>query len=220
MKRFFVLVVAMTAVVMSVYWVLSYFKQERINTYNNQRVVIAKNNFHSAVSSLEQIFDNVFKDKIDVDEVKSLILNAAEDPVNRDKYRNWLRIYTKPIYDSLKSVCLTHMHYHFPDGTSFLRMHRPFYFGDDLSFRSAIIKANETKEIVKGFENGRHLLAYRFIFPLKYEGAHIGSVELSVGVKELIDIMNRVYGDGYSYLLEKDKIFRNYTGTTAEELKN
>jgi len=73
---------------------------------------------------------------------------------------------------------------------------------------------------VKGFENGRHLLAYRFIFPLKYEGAHIGSVELSVGVKELIDIMNRVYGDGYSYLLEKDKIFRNYTGTTAEELKN
>lgn len=216
MKRLLVLFVIVAIVIAFVYVILSFFKEDRVKAYYDHRVIMSQNNFQSAIASFEQVYTNIYNDKLNVDEVKSLIHNASADPVNRDKYRNWLRIYTKPIYDSLKSIGLTHMHYHFADATSFLRMHRPFFFGDDLSFRDAVVRVKEKKELVQGFENGRHLLAYRFIFPLEYDGEYIGSVELSVGVREIINMMSRIYGLGYSYLLEKDKVFKNYTGTTAD----
>ncbi|PLX66066.1 MAG: hypothetical protein C0602_13120 [Denitrovibrio sp.] len=219
MKRLLIFFLAAVAVIASVHYVLNYFKSERIESYYSHRVIIAKNNFNSTISSFEKVFRNILKENIDVEEVKSLMSKAREYPTDRDKYRNFLRKYTEPIFESMKSVGLTHMHYHFSDGTSFLRMHRPFYFGDDLSFRKGVMKVNETKEFTSGFENGRHLVAYRFIFPLEFEGEHIGSVELSVGLRQLIEVMNRNFGVGYAYILGKDKLFQNYTASVMDKFE-
>ncbi len=40
------------------------------------------------------------------------------------------------------------------------------------------------------------------------------------GLKELTSWMNRLYGIGYSYLLEKDKLIKNYTGLTMNEYES
>ncbi|PLX68693.1 MAG: hypothetical protein C0603_05950 [Denitrovibrio sp.] len=218
MKKVLILLLAIFIAEGSIYFALSNFRERRINTYYETQSFTHKNNFTSAVAAYEQIFTNVFKDRIDVDEVKVLINKAQTEPKSRDKYRNWLRMYTQPIFESMKSVGLTHMHYHLPDGTSFLRMHKPFFFGDDISsFRKSIVTVIKNHKMVAGFENGRHLLAYRYIFTIKYEGAYIGSVELSIGLEELVTVMNRLYGIGYSYLLQKDKVIKNYTGQTVSE---
>jgi len=112
------------------------------------------------------------------------------------------------------------MQYHFPDGTSLLRMHRPFYYGDSLAeFRQTIMDANAEMKPVKGFENGRHLLAYRFVYPLKLDGENIGSVEMAVGLSQIIQHLNRVYGIGYSYIIEKDKVFQDYTAEVVGNFK-
>jgi len=212
MKRTLILVAILLLVECVVYLAIDGFRSSRIDAYYNNKIVEHRHNFDSSIAAYEQIYKTIFADKIDTPEVKVLIDKANSEPANRDQYRKWLRLYTQPIFDSLKTVGLTHMHYHLPDGTSFLRMHKPESYGDNIaSFRPSIEQANFNDTYVKGFENGRHLLAYRFVFPLRYEGRHIGSVELSVGLSELIEGMNRLFGIGYSYFLDKGKLFVDYT---------
>lgn len=203
-----------------IFGVLKYAEGYRIESYLDNKNQIYENNFQSTVSSLSQVFTNVVESKISDREPLNYIKGALDDPANRDRYRNWLRVYTQPVFDSLKPIGLTHMQFHLPDGTSFLRMHKPFAYGDSLNvFRTTVRKANAEKKYIEGFENGRLLLAYRFVFPLELDGEHIGSVEMSVSIRGLIEKMNRIFSIAYAYVLEKDKIFKGYTFDTVKSIQ-
>jgi len=82
--------------------------------------------------------------------------------------------------------------YHLPPATSFLRLHKPGKFNDDLSsFRKTVVKVNQTKQPVVGLEVGRGGPGLRAVFPVFHEGAHIGSVEFGGSInKSLADIKN------------------------------
>lgn len=68
--------------------------------------------------------------------------------------------------------------FHLPDSTSFLRLHKPEKFGDDLSgFRFTVNEANSSKKIIKGIEAGVAGYGLRVVVPMSYNGNHIGSVE-------------------------------------------
>lgn len=220
MKKLLILIGALLLIEIAIYGTLVHFRGARIKEYLHSQIVMNQNNLFASASAYGKIFDSIFNDEIDVDEVKSLMYKAIHDPGNIGRYRKQLRAYTQPVYDSLKSIGLAHLQYHFRDSTSFLRMHRPSFYGDSLkNFREGVNIANNYHKRVQGFENGRHLLAYRFVYPLDYKDEHIGSVELSIGLKQFINSMNRLYGIGYSYLLEKDKLFTNYTGKTMTEFE-
>jgi signal transduction histidine kinase len=221
MKRLSVLIITVLLAELAIYAVMDYSRGLRLDDYYRSKVTISENNLKSALSAYEQIFTNVIQQKIDTREVKTLMLKAADEEYNRDIYRNRLRIETQPIFDSLRSIGLSHMQYHMPDGTSLLRMHRPFYYGDSLApFRKTVMQANHTDKMIQGFENGRHLVAYRYVFPLDMDGDHIGSAEMAVGLKEMIQALNRLYGIGYSYILDKEKVFQNYTAETIDKYLN
>jgi len=220
MKRNAILLFSVLILFIATYYSVEYFRAKRINSYLDSRISLMNNNYSSAIASYESVLRDIFVDKIDTYEVKTLIKSAVSDPENRDKYRRRLQMYVLPYYESMSTFGLKHMHFHFADGTSFLRMHRPDTYGDQLfDFRSTVKSANEEKHFVKGFENGRHLLAYRFVFPLDLGGEHLGSMEMSVGLKEVTSSMNRLFGGGYSYLLEKQKLFKSYTLNTVSELE-
>ena len=62
------------------------------------------------------------------------------------------------------------LHFHFKDGTSFLRMHRPNIYGDNLfGIRESIEYVNTRKEKFVGFEEGRIFNGYRYIYPLELD---------------------------------------------------
>ena len=68
--------------------------------------------------------------------------------------------------------------FHLPDSSSFLRLHQPEKFGDDLSgFRFTVNEANAKKKIVKGIESGVAGYGLRVVVPVTHEGNHIGTVE-------------------------------------------
>jgi methyl-accepting chemotaxis protein len=71
--------------------------------------------------------------------------------------------------------------YHLPPATSFLRLHKPEKFGDDLSsFRKTVIATNKDKKNVVGLEKGVAGLGIRGISPVFSNGQHIGSVEFGM----------------------------------------
>ncbi len=86
----------------------------------------------------------------------------------------------KEEYKFLQRQHVRQLHFHTADNHSFLRFHAPEYYGDSLvKERPSVVRANKTLEQVTGFETGRVVVGFRNIFPIVWNGRHLGSVELS-----------------------------------------
>ncbi|GAB4521874.1 MAG: hypothetical protein OHK0046_33720 [Anaerolineae bacterium] len=110
-------------------------------------------------------------------------------------------------YRQLEELNLRQLHFHLPDNTSFLRFHRPETFGDNLTdVRYTIMVANRDLVPVIGFEEGRIYNGFRYVFPLFYEGEHIGSVETSVSFLAIQQDLNRSIPGGTTFILRSDVV--------------
>ncbi|MEA3640714.1 MAG: diguanylate cyclase [Lamprobacter sp.] len=117
------------------------------------------------------------------------LLQAAQDPEQTDLARLHLFRHLSPAYARLVERGVRQFHFHRPNGDSFLRFHHPARFGDNLlAVRASIQRANTELESVFGFEVGRVVSGYRSLFPIiDAQGSHLGSVELSLPFKVLMD---------------------------------
>ncbi len=71
--------------------------------------------------------------------------------------------------------------FHLPPATSFLRVHKPKKFGDDLSgFRKTVLEANGKSIPITGLEIGVAGLGVRGVVPIRAGGQHVGTVELGM----------------------------------------
>jgi diguanylate cyclase (GGDEF)-like protein len=76
------------------------------------------------------------------------------------------------------------LHFHLPDNTTLLRLHRPEMFGDDLSeLRPMIAEANLQREMRRGFEIGKNGISYRVAIPIRDKGEHLGVLEMGIHVR-------------------------------------
>ena len=67
--------------------------------------------------------------------------------------------------------------------TSFLRVHKPEKFGDDLSaFRKTIVQVNADKQTLSGLEAGEAGIGIRGLAPISRDGQHLGSVEFGLSL--------------------------------------
>ena len=74
-------------------------------------------------------------------------------------------------------------HFHQYPPRSFLRLHQPEMFGDDLSYRQTIQRALETLKITTGLEEGATGLGLRGVAPILYQGRLVGSVEIGSSIE-------------------------------------
>ncbi|OEG62090.1 MAG: hypothetical protein BHK79_02470 [Halanaerobium sp. MDAL1] len=110
------------------------------------------------------------------------------------------------LLDSYQEISdeMAQFQFHLPDSTSFLRLHNPEKYGDDLSsFRFTVNQANQNREMVSGIEEGRGGYGLRVVAPVEYQGEHLGTVEFgsSLGTGFLEEIENNFAGDYYLYSL-------------------
>jgi methyl-accepting chemotaxis protein len=99
--------------------------------------------------------------------------------------------------------------FHKAPATSFLRVHKPGKFGDDLSgFRKTILATNKTKKLVTGPERGRAGLGLRGMVPIFSDGAHVGSVEfgLSLGKPFFNSFKSRTGTEAAFFLLPNKEV--------------
>jgi len=141
----------------------------------------------------------------------------------RDRLRTALYTLLLPSYHTFGQEYFRQVHYHNADGVSFLRMHLPEHFGDELfAVRPSVRLANREKQFVEGFEVGSDYHAFRHVFPLHKEGKHLGTVEVSAPFYVVSKALRDIYPEEYFLLLKKDLLeerltqqgLENYAGST------
>ncbi|ABK49833.1 methyl-accepting chemotaxis sensory transducer [Shewanella sp. ANA-3] len=123
---------------------------------------------------------------------------------------------TLPLFTRLKQdFAVQQFQFHTPPATSFLRLHRPEKFGDDLTaIRKTIVETNTQKQPLSGLEYGVEGLGIRGLVPMNYQGQHTGSVEFGMSFGQtFFDHFKNAYQAEISLLLPKDGGFVPFGGT-------
>jgi len=167
--------------------------------------------FIQDASSIQQNLENNKK----VTEIFSKALNATEQ--QRDKLRVELYNLLKPMYKRIHLRGILQWQFVFPDNKSFLRIHKPSKYGDDLSsVRYSFKQVNKLKKTIIGFEQGRTTHAFRYVFPFfNQAGKHIGAVEISLTsefVQNKLLNINKIH----SHFLVNKNIFKSNAWKTKD----
>ncbi len=99
------------------------------------------------------------------------------------------------------------MHFHLPNGDSFLRLHEKEKFGDNIAQKRAMAKAmHEHKKPLNGFESGIYMLAYREFMPLFYQENYIGSLEIGSRPDQILAQMDYLFDLKGALFVKENKI--------------
>jgi len=109
----------------------------------------------------------------------------------------------QPAYEALASEAGVNMlHFHTPDIKSFLRVQDPKNFGQDLStIRPMILAANRSRVLQKGLEVGLAGLSLRAVAPIVDGETLVGTVEVGVEIKSLIELAKSASGADFALFL-------------------
>lgn len=106
------------------------------------------------------------------------------------------------------------LHFHLgPGSTSFLRVHRPEKYGDNMdNVRFTIVDTNAQKTSRFGFETGRVYSGLRGVVPMTgrdtdtSQDIHLGALEVGTSFNVILKILDDRYGLGAGVLLTKEHI--------------
>lgn len=141
--------------------------QEQVRFHNIESIV--RNDLESVFTSTRMGLNSV----VTMPEVQKAF-------AERD--RQELQRLTAPIFEQAKQDGIEQFQFHLAPATSFLRLHQPQKFGDDLSsFRATVVQCNEEKKLVAGLEEGRGGYGFRVVAPVFYKNQHVGSAEFGMG---------------------------------------
>ncbi len=120
-----------------------------------------------------------------VHRLNSIVQNDSIISALAQQKRKQLYNLTLPFFLDFKLENNTELniHFHLPDGNSFLRMHNPEKYGDNLlKIRPVIREVHNKKVSLSAYEIGRSGCYYRIIEPLFHEDIYIGAVEIGIPV--------------------------------------
>lgn len=154
----------------------------------------------------ETVYANVLSRPDVIDAFASGV--RAPDEAAQAAARGRLYRLVAPAYAHLTRHGFRQLQFHTAASVSFLRMHDPAKFGDPLvDVRPAVKIANTEKHAVSGFEQGRFIAGFRYVFPLFQGEEHLGSVETSVGFRQMREAMNRIdAARDYAFVLRRDRL--------------
>jgi signal transduction histidine kinase len=160
----------------------------------------------------------IFKQFINKPKILQIIadINASNKNLQRKKLYNA----TKADYILAKKLGIKQLQFYLLNNESFLRMHAPEKFGDNLSkIRYSVKYVNSVHKPISGFEQGKIIHGFRFVYPLSQNKKYIGSVEVSIDANTFKTIFeNTLYIDAYFLLdkkiatkkLFKEEIYKHY----------
>ncbi|MBU0680709.1 MAG: hypothetical protein KKD73_04730, partial [Proteobacteria bacterium] len=97
-----------------------------------------------------------------------------------------------PKYEALRreNTFFKVMHFHLPDGRTFLRVHKPDFYDDDLTLvRPMIAFVNRVHEPTSGFEIGRYGPFFRVVEPIFYNGEYVGAFEFGIIAHQVLELL-------------------------------
>ena len=184
----------------------SFSNKEKMNSYINEKNNELELSYDIVFNTYQDIskilFDYVIM-RSDIMSIFNRTYNASPSELNI--IRADLLETLMPSYNKFKKLNIRQLHFHLPNNISFLRLHKPAKFGDDLSsFRRSVYLANKTLLPIIGFEEGRTVNAFRHVYPIIYMGRHLGSVEIDVGFPAFKKKLENMFHNKYSFIIRRD----------------
>jgi methyl-accepting chemotaxis protein len=122
-----------------------------------------------------------------------------------------------PGFAAMKAAGIDQFQFHTAPATSFLRVHMPAKFGDDLSsFRKTVVEANTKQKPVIGLERGVAGFGIRAVMPVAAGAKPVGSLEFGLGFGQAFaDSFKRQFGVDLAILgLDEKEGFKALAATT------
>lgn len=126
-------------------------------------------------------------------------------------------LFVAPFNYLKKNYQFRQFQFHEPNAHSFLRVHKPVKFGDDLSsFRKTVVETNAQKKPIKGVEKGVAGLGIRGVYPVSSPtNEHVGSVEFGLSLnKSFFESFKKKYGVNINLYQLKDNKVVLFAGTS------
>lgn len=102
---------------------------------------------------------------------------------------------------------VTEAQFHLPPAKSYLRIFRPKAPQEDLSsFRQMVLKVNKDKLPLSGIEIGRRGIGIRGVVPISDEKGHIGSFEIAMDFKPVLESLKKTTGFEAAVFVDEDKM--------------
>ncbi|PTM43482.1 methyl-accepting chemotaxis protein [Bosea sp. 124] len=127
---------------------------------------------------------------------------------------------TVPGFGALKSADgVTQLQFHLAPATSFLRVHRPEKFGDDLSsFRFTVVEANKTGQPIHGLENGVEGLGVRGVMPVRAGTRMIGTVEVGLSFgQSFFETFKKASGSDIAFFVKTGDALAPFASTLPKD---
>ncbi|MEA3498860.1 MAG: cache domain-containing protein, partial [Campylobacterota bacterium] len=139
----------------------------------------------------------------------------------KDKIREEMYEDLKFRFSKLKHMGMSQLHIHLPNNESFLRMHKPDKYGDNLTtIRPSVALTNQNYKAYDGIEVGKVNSGLRFVYPIFYKNMHVGSMEISYQISELTASIMRQYYVLSNFFIKEDPIkVKQFKGMTNSYYK-
>ena len=148
---------------------------------------------HHAIENLQyrtiSRYDNVSRRMIETTPMRTYMKNGEREKLYKLFKRKWQLFKEENPY-------LTILSFHNPNGTMFLRMHKPDTYGDQLNNIRPMIKEIHTnhKKLV-GYETGKYSTSQRIITPLFDEKQqYIGALDIGINPNYLVKELKKLFG--------------------------
>lgn len=206
----------------SSFFYFNFQMQNNINNFLTNLNQLYETQYNAVYDNFNKLSQNSFYGIINKPDVYNLVKSAyKKDEKLQDFYRQMLYKRLISDYSRLKDFNFYQLHFYFPDNKSFLRMHKPEKFGDDLSnYRLSVGEVNKNLKPLHGYEIGKVMDGFRFVYPLFDEKLfHIGSVELSVGSDFFEGNFERNFDVDTHFLINKSIAEKNISPEQLSEFE-
>ncbi|MCK5109952.1 MAG: PAS domain S-box protein [Arcobacteraceae bacterium] len=159
-------------------------------------------------NSIKQVITHYNKEYTYI--TKRFIKTTALTELLKKRDREGIYKLFKPKWDLMteEEPYLAVMHFHLKDGSSFLRMHKPEIFGDNLiHIRPMIKEIHYSHKQISGYETGKYGSLYRIITPIfDANQTYIGAIELGLNLNFIIRELNEINDMNGLIFIKDDKL--------------
>jgi len=157
--------------------------------------------------NIESTFKHYLKNY--TNRMQRLVKTTELTELLKQKDREGLKRLLGPKWELMKKEepHLTVMHLHLPDGTTFLRMHKPESFGDQImSVRPMLKEIHRSHQRISGYETGIHAAVFRTIVPIfDAHKTYLGAMEMGLDPNFILHAIYETNGfRGLIFIKEED----------------
>ncbi|MCK4973995.1 MAG: hypothetical protein KAR81_01965, partial [Sulfurimonas sp.] len=195
--------------------------EKRVENVLTQQIDHLDNTYKVVKNRFKIISGSTVSSVINQPELLQLLYRAkyAKDEARLAVEREILYKKMKPHFERLKKLGVIIMLFSFEDNKTFLRVHKPSKFNDDVSkVRYSFAYVNANKKPIQGFEQGKISHAFRNIYPLYYNDEYLGSVDIAFSSEVLQETMINLHETETHFILNKS-VFESNIWKVQKQVK-